>query len=181
MVRKTIGQPRATYAESGKHASLSMAIEMLKGTAAGVRYTVHVSGDRDGVSTRHHAIFKLRVTTVMFTSGAPPVIGKGDRLIVAGRMKGRVLLAEAYRNDTAMVRGDAGLWVNFAGMVFCFLFGAVGLGCWQLEAFVPWLPRLDEMLPWFVTACGPFFTAYGCYCLWRYLRIRNAVGLMRQG
>ena len=156
-------------------------MEVLKGTAAGVRYTVHVSGDKDGVSTRHHAIFKLGATTVMFNSGAPPVIGEGDRLIVAGRMKGRVLLAEAYRNDSAAVRGDSGLWINFAGMLFCFVFGAVGLGWLLLEPFIPWLPRLDETLSWFVAACGAFFTFWGFYCLYKWLRIRGAVRLVMSG
>ncbi len=158
-----------------------MAIEVLKGTAAGVRYTVHVSGDKDGVSTRHHAIFKLGATTVMFSSGAPAVISEGDRLVVAGQRKGSVLLAEAYRNNSASVRGDSGLWVNFAGMLFCFLFGAAGLGWWLLEPFVPWLPRLDETLAWFVSACGAFFTFWGCYCLYKWLRIRGAVRLVMGG
>lgn len=156
-----------------------MKMEVLKGTAASVRYTVHVSGDKDGVSTRHHAIFKLGATTVMFSSGAPAVIGEGDKLIVAGRMKGRVLLAEAYRNNSASVRGDSGLWVNFAGMIFCFVFGAMGIGWWRLEPFIPWLPRLDETLSWFVEACGAFFTFWGCYCLYKWLRIRGAVRLLK--
>ena len=148
--------------------------------AAGVRYTVHVSGDKDGVSTRHHAMFKLGATTVMFDSGAPPVICEGDRLVVAGRMKGRVLLADAYLNQTVGMRGDSGLWLNFVGMLFCFMFGAVGLGWWLLEPFVPWLPRLDETLSWYVAVCGAFFTCWGFYCLYKWLRIRSAIMLVRQ-
>jgi hypothetical protein len=102
-------------------------MEVLKGTAAGVRYTVHVSGDKDGVSTRHHAIFKMGATTVMFHAGSPPVISEGDHLVVAGRMKGRVLLADAYLNQTSGVRGDSGLWLSFAAMLFCLPLGVVGL------------------------------------------------------
>jgi hypothetical protein len=166
-----------------KEHTSSMAIEMLKGTAAGVRYTVHVSGDRDGVSTRHHAIFKVGETTVMFASGAPPVISEGDRIVVAGRMRGggRVLLCDAYKNTSVGVRGDSGLWLNFAGMLFAFFFGAVSLGWWLLEPFIPWLPRLDETLSWFVAACGAFFTFWGFYCLYKWRRIRSAVRLVRQG
>lgn len=156
-------------------------MEVLRGTAAGVRYTVHVTGDKEGVSTRHHTIFKLGATTVMFSSGAPAVISEGDKLVVAGRMKGRVLLAEAYRNNSASVRGDSGLWLNFAGMLFAFFFGAVSLGWWLLEPFIPWLPRLDETLSWFVAACGAFFTFWGLYCLYKWLRIRGAVRLVLQG
>jgi hypothetical protein len=67
-----------------------MTMEVKKGTAASVRYTVHVSGNKDGVSTRHHAIFKVGETTVLFDSGAPPVISEGDKLVVAGRMRGKM-------------------------------------------------------------------------------------------
>jgi hypothetical protein len=159
-----------------------MKMEVLKGTAAGVRYTVHVSGDKDGVSTRHHAIFKLGATTVMFSSGAPAVIGEGDRLVVAGRMKGKsVMLADAYRNNSASVRGDSGMWSNFVAMLICFSFGAAGLGWLLLEPFVPWLPRLDEMLFWFVAIGGAFLTLWGCYCLYKWLRIRVAVRLVMGG
>ena len=38
---------------------------------------------RDGVSTRHHAIFEPGAATVIFDAGAPLVIGEGDRLVVA--------------------------------------------------------------------------------------------------
>lgn len=135
-------------------------MEVVKGTAASVRYTVHVSGDRDGVSTRHHAIFKVGATTVMFDSGSPPVISEGDKLVVAGRMKGRILLADAYLNSSASVRGDSGLWVNFAGMLLFFIFGAAGLGWLLLEPLVLWLPRLDETLSWYLAACGAFVTLF---------------------
>lgn len=151
-------------------------MEVLRGTAAGVRYTVHVSGNKDGVSTRHHAIFKLGATTVMFSCGASPVIGEGDQLVVARRMRGRVLLAEAFRNDTASIRGDSGLWTNFVGMLCGIPLGAATLGWWLLEPFVPWLPRLDEPVSWMVAACGVVFTFMGCYCLSKWLRIRGPSG-----
>lgn len=155
-----------------------MAQEVIRGTAAGVRYTVSVSGGKDGVSTDHHALFKLGQTTVMFSSGAPPVIGEGDRLIVAGRMKGNVLLADAYLNETARVRGDAGMWTNFAGMLGLFLLAAVGFGWVLLEPFVPALPRMDGMLRWFVGAAAALLLCVGIHCLYKWLRIRSAVQLV---
>lgn len=85
-------------------------MEVIKGTATSVRYTVNVTGNKDGISTRHQAIFKVGVTTVMFDSASPAIICEGDRLTVAGRLRGRMLLAEAYQNDTAGVRGDSGMW-----------------------------------------------------------------------
>jgi hypothetical protein len=154
-------------------------MEVIKGTATSVRYTVNVTGDKNGISTRHHAIFKVGATTVMFASASPAVIGEGDRLIVAGRMRGRVLLAEAYRNDTAGVRDDSGMWANFAGMVCFFLVGGIGLGWALLEPLVPELPRLDESLWWLVSLGGAVFTVMGFYCLYKWLRIRSAVGLVK--
>jgi hypothetical protein len=156
-------------------------MEVIKGTAVSVRYTVHVTGNKDGVSTRHHAIFKVGGMTVLFSSSAPAVINEGDKLVIAGRMKGRVLLAEAYRNHTASVRGDSGLWLNFVGMLFAFFFGAVGLGWLLLEPVLLWLPRLDETMSWFVAAFSALFIIWGCYCLYKWLRIREAVRLVMGG
>jgi hypothetical protein len=158
-----------------------MSIDVVKGTAAGVRYTVHVSGDRDGVSTRHHAIFKLGETTVMFDAGAPPVIGEGDRLVVAGRMRGRVLLCDAYLNQTAGIRGDTGMWLSFAAMLFFLLFGASGLSWPLLGRFFPDIPAFDKTLGWYLAAFGAFFAAMGLYNLYKWRRIRGAVKLLKGG
>jgi hypothetical protein len=156
-----------------------MNTEVLKGTATGVRESIHVQGDSSSVSTSHRTIFKIGATTVIFVSNGMPIIGEGDHLTVAGTMKGRVLLAEAYRNDTAGVRGNSGMRENFAGMIFSFLGGAVGLGWALLEPLVPQLPRLDNALWWLVCFGGAFFTVLGFYCLYKWLRIRSAVGLVR--
>jgi hypothetical protein len=154
-------------------------MEVLKGTAAGVRYTVHVTGDKDGVSTRHHAIFKVGETTVMFDSGAPPVISEGDKLVVAGHMRGKnVMLASAYKNTSVGIRGDSGLWLNFASMLLFFIFGAAGLGWLLLEPVLPWLPRLDGIFSWFLAVCAAFCISWGCCCLYKWLRIREAVRLV---
>ncbi len=102
-----------------------MNTEVLKGTATGVRESIHVRGDSSSVSTSHRTIFKIGATTVIFISGGMPIIGEGDSLVVAGRLKGRVLLAEAYRNDTVGVRGNSGMRENFVGMVVTFVAGAM--------------------------------------------------------
>jgi hypothetical protein len=154
-------------------------MEVVKGTAASVRYTVHVTGNKDGVTTRHHAIFKVGGTTVLFDSGSPPVISEGDRLVVAGRMQGRgVMLAEAYLNNSAGIRGDSGLRANFAGMLFAFLVASAALGWWLFEPILPWLPRLDGEMGWFVAGFGALFTIIGFFCLYKWLRIRAAVKLV---
>jgi hypothetical protein len=156
-----------------------MNTEVLKGTATGVRESIHVRGDSSSVSTSHRTIFKIGATTVIFVSNGMPIIGEGDRMTVAGTMKGRVLLADAYRNDTAGVRGNSGMRENFVGMIGSLLAGAVGLGWALLEPLVPELPRLHGALWWFVSLSGAFVTELGFYCLYKWMRIRNAVGLVR--
>lgn len=153
-------------------------MEVIKGTAATVRHAVHVSGDRDGVSTKHHAAFRVGETTVVFASGAPPIIEEGDRVIMAGRMRGRVLLAEAYRNDTAGVRGDTGLRPSFAGMFFGLLVGAAGLGGWLLNRLGLGLPDLNETFLKYMVVDGALSVAFGLYCLYAWLRVRGAVRLV---
>ena len=153
-------------------------MEVLKGTATGVRYTVHVSGDKEGVSTRHHAIFKLGQMTVVFDAGSPPLISEGDRIVVAGRVRGRVLLADAYLNQTASVRGDSGRRYYLAGMLFNLLLGGCGLALglfWPLivGGEMDWGPR--GML----VAAGAVFSAFGLVSLYRWLHIRRAVKLLK--
>lgn len=167
--------------EGKKKRTSLMAMEVLRGMAAGVRYTVHVSGGRDDVSTRHHAIFKLGQVTVVFDAGSPPVISEGDRLVVAGRIRGKVLLADAYLNQTASVRGDSGRLANLAAMLFSLPLGAVGLG---LGLFWPLLVGGADMGWWvrgMVVAAGAVIAAIGFLSLYRWLCIRRAVKLLRGG
>lgn len=157
-----------------------MATELIKGTASAVRHTIHVSGDRDGVSTKHHTIFKIGDTTVMFTSGSPPIIGDGDRLVVAGRLRGRVLICDAYLNRTALIRGDSGLWHNFAAAAFCIAVGAVVVG----ESWFGWFfpPLRPGDLPNLVfLGVGLCFFVIGLFLLYRWARIRRAVKLVKGG
>lgn len=158
-----------------------MKMEVLKGTATGVRYTVHVSGGRDDVSTRHHAIFKLGQLTVVFEAGSPPVISEGDQLVVAGRVRGKVLLADAYLNQTLSIRGDSGRRYNLAVMLFNLPLGGVGLA---LGLFWPLLVGGADMGWWvrgMVVAVGAVFGAIGFLSLYRWLHIRRAVRLLRGG
>src|SRR5689334_10872557 len=106
-----------------------MELEVVRGTANGLRTAVDVSGNRDGVSTLHHALFKIGGVTVTFASGSPPPISEGDRLVVAGRMKGRLLMADAYLNVTVGVRGDAGMLYSLVcAICFLLLFVAAVVG-----------------------------------------------------
>lgn len=156
-----------------------MGTEVVQGTASAVRYTIDVSGDRDGVSTKHHTIFKIGETTVMFTSGSPPIIGDGDRLIVAGRLRGRVLVAEAYVNRTAMIRGNSGLWYSLISAAFLLPVGVAALAWVLLEPALPFLPRLDLTLRLMVFATGLVSFIPGLFLLYRWAIIRQAVKLLK--
>lgn len=155
-----------------------MVMEVLKGTAVGVRYTVHVSGDKDGISTQHHTLFKIGKMTVMFTSPGPAVIGEGDQLIVAGRLKGQMLMAQAYENRTAGISGDSGMWANFAAMIFFLLPGSISLAVGLLWPVIPWIPPID-ILRWVLIGAGAAFCALGLYCWFRYRHIRDAIRMVK--
>lgn len=150
-----------------------MPTEVVRGTATSVRYTIDVRGGRDGVSTSHHAIFKVGETTVLFTSGSPPIIGDGDQIVVAGRRRGKVLLAEAYVNRTAMIRGNSGLWQNLLGAAFTLSAGGVGL------ALV--LPPFNLEPELMVMGAGLVFIGMGLLLLYRGVVILRAVRLVKEG
>jgi hypothetical protein len=150
-----------------------MATELVRGTATSVRYAIDVRGGRDGVSTSHHAIFKVGETTVVFTSGSPPIIGDGDHIVVAGRRRGKVLLAEAYVNRTAMIRGNSGLWQNLLGAAFTLSAGALGL------ALV--LPPFNVEPELMLLGAGLVFIGMGLLLLYRGVVILRAVRLVKEG
>jgi hypothetical protein len=158
-----------------------MATEVVKGAASAVRSTIDVRGDRDGVSTRHHTIFKVGETTVMFTSGSPPIISDGDQIVVAGRRRGRMLVCEAYVNRTAMIRGDSGQWQCLIGAAIGLPVGAAGIGLALLGHVVPSLPRWDLPLTLMVLAAGLVMFGTGLLLLYRWVLIRRAVKLLKGG
>ena len=158
-----------------------MDLEVLRGTANGIRTAVDVSGTRDAVSTRHHALFKIGGTTVMFASGSPPPISEGDRLVVAGRMKGRLLLADADLNVTAGVRGDSGMLYSLASAIFFLLLFMVAVIGIILFRFLPDEAGLNIVMEVMIGAMGLFGFGYGVYYMRRWRRIREAVRTVRSG
>jgi hypothetical protein len=159
-----------------------MDTEVVKGTASAVRYTIDVRGDRDGVSTKHHTIFKVGDTTVMFTSGSPPIISDGDQLVVAGRRRGpRMLVCEAYINRTAMIRGDSGLWYSLIGAALMIPVGAGAIAVSLLGPFIPALPRMDLAPQLMLLGAGLCFFIPGLFLLYRWVLIRRAVKLLKGG
>jgi hypothetical protein len=158
-----------------------MATEVVKGVASAVRYTIDVSGGRDGVSTKHHTIFKVGDTTVMFTSGSPPIIGDGDQLAVAGRRRGRVLVCEAYVNRTTLIRGDSGLWYSLIGAAILAPVGAAAVTWALLGPLAPFLPQL-ELVPRLMLLVGGLTSLVpGLLLLYRWVTIRRAVKLLERG
>lgn len=158
-----------------------MNTEVIKGTATGVRESIHVSGDKSGVSTRHHTFFKIGATTVIFVSGGPPIIGEGDRLAVAGRRKGRqTLVADAYVNQTAGVIGNAGMWGNVVAMLITLVMGPAFM-LYALYGFAPGGDGVEQFFRVFLGAVGLIFCGAGFYSMYRWLRIRDAVKVLRGG
>lgn len=158
-----------------------MNTEVIKGTATGIRESIHVSGDKSGVSTRHHTLFKVGTTTVIFVSGGPPIIGEGDRLVVAGRRKGRqTLIADAYVNQTAGVMGNAGLWGSLVGMLFALIMGATFV-LYALLGFAPGGDGVELFWRLFLGGFGAISCCAGLYSMYRWLRIRDAVRVLREG
>lgn len=159
-----------------------MATEVVKGTASAVRYTIDVRGDRDGVSTKHHTIFKVGDTTVMFTSGSPPIISDGDQLVVAGQRRGpRMLVCHAYVNRTAMIRGDCGLWYSLIGAALMIPIGAGAIVVSLLGLVIPALPRMDLIPQLMLLVAGLCFFIPGLFLLYRWMLIRRAVKLLKGG
>ena len=158
-----------------------MNTEVLKGTATGVRESIHVRGDNSNVSTSHRTMFKIGTTTVIFVSDGMPIIGEGDRLAVAGSRKGqKVLVAFAYVNQTAGVMGNAGLWSYFGGMLVGLLSGA-GLMLAILLGYIPGGAYIDETWRVFLGVLSLACFVMGFYGMYRWLRIRAAVKVLKGG
>lgn len=158
-----------------------MNTEVIKGTATGIRESIHVSGDKSGVSTRHHTLFKVGTMTVIFVSGGPPIIGEGDRLVVAGRRRGRqTLIADAYHNQTAGVIGNAGLWGSLVGMLFALTMGAA-FALYALLGFPPGASGVELFWRLFLGGFGLISCCAGLYSMYRWLRIRDAVRVLKGG
>jgi hypothetical protein len=158
-----------------------MPTEVVKGAAKAVRYTIDVRGDRDGVSTRHHTLFKIGDMTVTFTSGSPPVIGDGDQISVAGQRRGRTLVALAYVNRTALIRGDSGMWQSLIGAVVALPFGAAAAAWGLLGTAILFMPELEPVTRIMVLGGGLFFFCTGLYLLYRWAVIRRAVKMLKRG
>jgi hypothetical protein len=154
---------------------------VVKGTASAVRYTIDVRGNRDGISTSHHTIFKVGDTTVMFTSGSPPVISDGDLISVAGERRGRTLVALAYVNRTAMIRGNSGLWQSLIGATIAVPAGAAAVAWGLLGSAVPFMPELEPVTRIMVLVGGLIFFIPGLLLLYRWVTIRRAVNLLKSG
>jgi hypothetical protein len=158
-----------------------MNTEVIKGTATGVRESIHVRGDSSSVSTSHRTMFKIGTTTVIFVSDGMPIIGEGDRLAVAGSRKGtQVLVAFAYVNLTAGVMGNAGWWSYFGGMLVGLLAGTELLLA-ILLGYIPGGAYMDETWRVFLGVLSLTCFVMGFYSMYRWLRIRAAVKALKAG
>lgn len=158
-------------------------MEVRRGKVSSTRHTLSVSGGYSdtNVLTRHHAIFSLDDgTTVMFSSGGPAVVRDGDEVKVAGRQKGRVMKALAYRNETAGVKGDAGKWASLGIGAFALLFGimALVLGLFEPPSMINQPLSFGEKL--IAIVLGASFCSLALYYFYRWLSISSAVKLLEK-
>jgi hypothetical protein len=114
----------------------------------------------------------------MFSSGSPPPISEGDWLVIAGRMKGRLFLADAYLNVTAGVKGDSGMWYSLVSAIFfllLFVAAVVGIILFRL---IPDEAGLNIIFEVMIGVMGLFGLGYSFYGLRRWRRIRESVRLV---
>lgn len=154
-------------------------MEILKGTVSGSRHTLTVTGGANdsGVSTKHHAIFKIGDVTVTYNSSSPMVISDGDRIVVAGKRKGRMIQALAYRNDTAGVKSNSGKWSSLGVTFFSLSFGLLALfiGLIEPRFLFDSLDFAERVVAFCLAA---FFCPLGLYYLYWWLSIRRAINLL---
>jgi hypothetical protein len=91
-----------------------------------------------------------------------------------------MLLAEAYLNQTVGVTGNSGLRTNLAGAIFGLLICATALVL-ILLGLLPDDPDTRIILRVIVGVFSLFFGCFGFYCLYGWLRIRDAVRVVRGG
>lgn len=158
-------------------------MEIRRGIVSSIRHTLSVSGGYSdtNVLTKHHAIFSLDDgTTVMFSAGGPAVVRDGDQVTVAGRQKGRVMKALAYRNETAGVKGDAGKWASLGIGLFALLFGVVALviGLFEPRSLINQPLTFGEKL--IALVLGASFCSVALYYFYRWFSISSAVKLIER-
>jgi hypothetical protein len=158
-------------------------MEIRQGKVSSTRHTLSVSGGYSdtNVLTRHHAIFSLDDgTTVMFSAGGPAVVRDGDQMTVAGRQKGRVMKALAYRNETAGVKGDSGKWASLGIGFFALLFGVMALIIGLIQPRFLLNQPLDFGEKLIAIVLGTSFCSVALYYFYRWLSISSAVQLIEK-
>lgn len=132
----------------------------LKGIATNIRFSTSVSGNKEGVSTSHIAVFELNSVPVELKLSDSIFISEGDQLHVAGCSKRGMFRAIAYHNKTRGVMGKQ-------SALFYMIFGGV-LCVWGIGIVLN--PFRGEGVIWFF----PIPLSLGIWCLAIAFKIENA-------
>lgn len=73
-------------------------METIEGSVSNIQQHAHVTGDDKGSSTSYVVIMKIDGQPIKLSCASPAVIVNGDTVKVAGKRKGGVFEAYAYRN-----------------------------------------------------------------------------------
>ena len=105
-------------------------MESLKGIAHKVDSTViEYARSKYSKRTVHITSFQIAGRQVKYESTRRQMINEGDKMIVIGTVRGKILFALAYKNLTSGIENSQGWFVwLFLGL----LFGSVGFFIWGL-------------------------------------------------
>ena len=91
-----------------------------------------------------------------------------------------MLIADAYHNQTAGVIGNAGVWGSLAGMLVSLAMGAA-FTLYALLGFPPRTSGVELFWRLFLGGFGVISCCAGLYSMYRWLRIRDAIRVLRGG
>jgi hypothetical protein len=155
-----------------------------RGTVTKLNSSINISGgeNNSGITTRYHTTFLLDGVTVLFTSGAAPVINEGDQLMVAGSQQGRVLKAYAYRNLSMHVIGNEGTWKRLGEALVCLMLAGISLWLFYSFLFVPnkYHSTADTVIGIIAGAASVALIGGSLYYLYRWSKVSRAVKMLKE-
>jgi len=102
------------------------------GTAADVKRSISISGDRESVGSHHVVTLRINKTAVQIDMESALFISDGDQIEVAGYKQGGALYALAFENRTNNTRGHMAVWPHQIGF---FVAAVLTLGCLPVTVF----------------------------------------------
>lgn len=99
-------------------------MEIRRGIARNVRYSIEVSGWKNDTSTNHVVVFELESKPVEVKLPDSIIIGEGDDVMIAGKRKRGLLKGFAYKNISKDAYGKGPVILY---MILGIIFTIIGL------------------------------------------------------